>query len=74
MQILISDANVLIDMEAGGLLELMFKLPNTAYLFEESPIIPFKLFAFEQLIHIHTSEIPSFRLLLTTTKLFLIKR
>lgn len=27
MQVLISDANVLIDMEAGGLLELMFKLP-----------------------------------------------
>lgn len=27
MQVLISDANVLIDMEAGGLLELMFQLP-----------------------------------------------
>ena len=27
MQVLISDANVLIDMEAGELLELMFALP-----------------------------------------------
>jgi len=27
MQVLISDANVLIDMETGGLLELMFRLP-----------------------------------------------
>ncbi len=27
MQVLISDANVLIDMEDGGLLELMFSLP-----------------------------------------------
>lgn len=27
MQMLISDANVLIDMDAGGLLELMFQLP-----------------------------------------------
>ncbi|MCA6062513.1 PIN domain-containing protein [Thalassolituus marinus] len=27
MQVLISDANVLIDMDAGGLLELMFHLP-----------------------------------------------
>ena len=27
MQVLISDANVLIDMDAGGLLELMFRLP-----------------------------------------------
>ena len=27
MKVLISDANVLIDMEVGGLIELMFKLP-----------------------------------------------
>lgn len=28
MQLLISDANILIDMEAGGLIELMFRLPE----------------------------------------------
>jgi hypothetical protein len=27
MRLLISDANILIDMEAGGLLEMLFRLP-----------------------------------------------
>lgn len=39
MKILISDANVLIDMEVGGLIEMMFKLPYEFHtpdiLFEE---------------------------------------
>ncbi|MDB4000834.1 DUF3368 domain-containing protein [bacterium] len=39
MKVLISDANVLIDMEVGGLIELMFKLPYQFHtpdiLFEE---------------------------------------
>lgn len=46
MQVLISDANVLIDMEAGWLLELMFKLP---FEFKVSDM----LFA-DELLHQHS--------------------